>query len=139
MTAIFRLRTNPEGKDRAASCRPPSVLVPGSALGSCRHSALSSAQAVLHRSAGTRRGQRPSARSTRGPPGLAGPLPTPTGRLQLAIPLGEDRRLPTGQLRGGRDVADRTVEPHVVVMPHAPLAPPPRGVQRHLRGPPGAP
>ena len=40
-TTICRFRTNPEGKDRAASCRPPSVLVPGSALGSCRHGALS--------------------------------------------------------------------------------------------------
>jgi hypothetical protein len=48
---IYRFRTNPEGKDRAASCRPPSVLVPGSALGSCRHGALSSAQAIIHRSA----------------------------------------------------------------------------------------
>ena len=53
-TTIYRFRTNPEGKDRAASCRPPSVLVPGSALRSCRHGALSSAQATSHRSA-TRR------------------------------------------------------------------------------------
>ena len=36
---------------------PPSVLVPGSVLGSCRHGALSSAQAVLHRSALERVGQ----------------------------------------------------------------------------------
>jgi hypothetical protein len=55
--SIYRVRTNPEGKDRAASCRPPSVLVPGSALGSCRHGALSSAQAIRHRSAASRRGQ----------------------------------------------------------------------------------
>ena len=51
---IYRFRTNPEGKDRAASCRPPSVLVPGSALRSCRHGALSSAQAISHRSAARR-------------------------------------------------------------------------------------
>jgi hypothetical protein len=53
-TTIYRFRTNPEGKDRAASCRPPSVLVPGSALGACRHGALSSAQAKIHRSAARR-------------------------------------------------------------------------------------
>ena len=53
-TKIYRFRTNPEGKDRAASCRPPSVLVPGSALRSCRHGALSSAQATSHRSAAGR-------------------------------------------------------------------------------------
>jgi hypothetical protein len=43
--SICRFRANPEGEDRAASCRPPSVLAPGSALGSCRHGALSSVQA----------------------------------------------------------------------------------------------
>jgi hypothetical protein len=42
---ICRFRANPEGLKRAASCRPPSVLAPGTALGSCRHGALSSAQA----------------------------------------------------------------------------------------------
>jgi hypothetical protein len=47
--SIFRLRTHPEGQARAVSCRPSSVLVPGSALGSCRHGALSSAQAICHR------------------------------------------------------------------------------------------
>ncbi len=31
--SIYRFRANPEGEDRAASCRPPSVLAPGSALG----------------------------------------------------------------------------------------------------------
>jgi hypothetical protein len=43
--SIYRFRANPEGENRAASCRPPSVLAPGSALGSCRHGALSSVQA----------------------------------------------------------------------------------------------
>ena len=43
--SICRYRANPEGENRAASCRLPSVLAPGSALGSCRHGALSSAQA----------------------------------------------------------------------------------------------
>gem|GEM_PF-755427 len=56
--AICRLHANPERENRAASCRPPSVLAPGSALGSCRHGALSSAQAVLHRSAAGRLWQR---------------------------------------------------------------------------------
>lgn len=55
---IYRLRANPErgktGRHRAA---PPSVLAPGPALGSCRHGALSSAQAILHRSAVPRVGQ----------------------------------------------------------------------------------
>ena len=49
----------PKGKTRAASCRPASVLVPGSALGSCRHGALSSAQAVFHRFEGRHRGFAP--------------------------------------------------------------------------------
>ena len=40
--SIFRLRTNPEGKVRAAAWRPTSLLVPWSALGACRHGALSS-------------------------------------------------------------------------------------------------
>src|SRR5262245_37875366 len=31
----------PKGNDRAASSRPASVLAPGSALGACRHGALS--------------------------------------------------------------------------------------------------
>ena len=45
MGPICRLGANPEGWKRAASCRPPSVLAPGTALGSCRHGALSSARA----------------------------------------------------------------------------------------------
>jgi hypothetical protein len=48
----------PKGKDRAASCRPPSVLAPGSALGACRHGALSSAQVVVHHNAAERLPQR---------------------------------------------------------------------------------
>ena len=48
----------PKGKDRAASCRPPSVLAPGSALGSCRHGALPSAQAIIHHRAAECVGQR---------------------------------------------------------------------------------
>ena len=57
MASICRFRANPEGKDRAASCRPPSVLAPGSALGSCGHGALSSARAIGHRSPARRHGQ----------------------------------------------------------------------------------
>ena len=48
MRSICRLGANPEGWKRAASCRPPSVLAPGTALGSCRHGALSSARARDH-------------------------------------------------------------------------------------------
>ena len=39
----------PKVKCRAASCRPSSVLVPGTALRLCRHGALSSVQATGHR------------------------------------------------------------------------------------------
>jgi hypothetical protein len=45
---------------------PPSVLVPGSALGSCRHGALSSARAVIHRRAAQRLGQRSTGDHTAG-------------------------------------------------------------------------
>src|SRR3954469_23590151 len=48
----------PKGEDRAASCRPPSVLTPGTALGSCRHGALSSAQAGVPRRAAEPLGKR---------------------------------------------------------------------------------
>ena len=48
MKPIYRFGANPEGLKRAASCRPPSVLAPGTVLGSCRHGALSSAQAMSH-------------------------------------------------------------------------------------------
>jgi hypothetical protein len=48
MSPICRLGANPEGWKRAASCRPPSVLAPGTALGSCRHGALPSAQAMSY-------------------------------------------------------------------------------------------
>ena len=57
-SAICRLRANPEGKERAASCRPPSVLAPGTALGACRHGALSSARAAPHHRAVGRPRQR---------------------------------------------------------------------------------
>ncbi len=116
---ICRFRTNPEGENRAASCRPPSVLVPRSALGSCRHGALSSAQAIIHRSAIGRHWQitLPS-RSDGGPTRFAGgssPLPR---RIQLAIPLGEDHPFATRQFVRGRDVADRTVQTDFVVIRH---------------------
>ena len=111
--SIYRFRTNPEGKDRAASCRPPSVLVPGSALGACRHGALSSAQAVTHRNAVELRGQRLDGGLAR----LAGDLSLLPRRFQLAIPRVENRLLATGQFIGGRDVADPAVEPDFVVTP----------------------
>src|SRR5271157_2631457 len=47
------------GQHRAA---PRTVLVPRSALGSCRHGALSSAQAIIHRSAIRRHWQSPCRR-----------------------------------------------------------------------------
>jgi hypothetical protein len=51
MKPIYRFGTDPEGMKRAASCRPPSVLAPGTAPGSCLHGALSSAQAMSHQRA----------------------------------------------------------------------------------------
>jgi hypothetical protein len=45
---IFRRRGNPEGKTGRHRA-PPSLLVPGSALGSCRHGARPCAQAMIHR------------------------------------------------------------------------------------------
>ena len=41
---VRRFSANPEWEDRAASRRPPSILAGGSALGSCRHVALTSAR-----------------------------------------------------------------------------------------------
>jgi hypothetical protein len=47
----------PKLKCRAASCRPSSVLVPGSAVRPCRHRALSSAQGTGHRKYAPRHSQ----------------------------------------------------------------------------------
>ena len=93
----------PKGKDRAASCRPPSVLAPGSALGSCRHGALSSAQAIVHRKCRrTTPGNDLDRSVTRRPTRLAGRLPPFSRRIQLAVALGEDRPVAAGQFVRGR-------------------------------------
>src|ERR1700734_3120241 len=97
----------PKGEDRAASCRPPSVLAPGSALGSCRHGALSSARAalILGPSGGPGNGLTGISRCT-GSARRSGGLPPLSRRIQLAVPLGEDLPVTAGQLGGGRHVAD---------------------------------
>src|SRR5262245_8232157 len=55
--SICRLRANPEEGRLGGLVPPSSVLAPGSALGSCRHGALSSPRAIAHRSAAERRRQ----------------------------------------------------------------------------------
>src|SRR5436305_10393428 len=109
----------PKGEDRAASCRPPSVLAPGSALGSCRHGALSSARATLilrpsHGPGNGLTGIRPRTGSTRRADGL----PPLARRIQFAVPLGEDLPVAVGQLVGRCDGADRAVPADRVVMRH---------------------
>ncbi len=49
---------------------------------------------------------------------LAGNSPPFPRRIELAVSLGEDHRLATGQLVRGCDVADRTVKTNVVVVRH---------------------
>jgi hypothetical protein len=130
IASICRDRANSDGKDRAASCRPPSVLAPGSALGSCRRGALSTARAVLHRGAVGRLGQwLRSVGSDCGPTRRSRGSPAFSGGIQLAIPLVEDRPLATGQLVRGRALADRAVKPDFVVMRHELRDEPPRVFQ----------
>src|SRR6516165_10525977 len=95
----------PKGKDRAASCRPPSVLAPGSALGSCRHGALSSARAALILRPSDGPGNRLTGiRHRTGPARRAGGLPPLAGGIELAVPLGEDLTVAARQLVGRRHV-----------------------------------
>jgi hypothetical protein len=69
-------RKGKTGRHRAA---PPSVLAPGSALGSCRHGALPSAQAIVHHRVAECGGQR------RGGNQIAGPYNSAGGSLRFRL------------------------------------------------------
>src|SRR4051794_6926333 len=71
----------------------------------------------------TRRGsnRRPARRARRSP--------SFSRRIELAVPLGEDHLLTTGQLVRGCDVADRAVQADLVVMRHELCDEPPRVLQ----------
>ncbi len=84
---------------------PPLVFVPGSALGSCLHGALSSAQAIIHRSATTRHRQRPCRRvHTVARLASRAALLLSLAAFQLAIPLGDDHPFATEGKKGVRRV-----------------------------------
>ena len=108
-----------EGRHRAAL----PVLAPGSALGSRPRVALSSAQVFSVYLAGLWLGNSLSLVLAR--------------RLALAVasfsPRGPDRLRATGQLVGRRDVGDRAMQPHRVVVGHA-LGDQPPSVLRAQRG-----
>src|SRR5712671_1330159 len=125
---IYRFRANPGrpwGRHRAAL----SGLGPWSALGSRPRVALSSAQ-VSSVYPGALRLCKSLLLGLGAPPGV--------GRRQFLLACGPDRFGPTGQLVGRRDIGDRTMQAHRVVMVHELGDQPPSVLQAQRRLDPNA-
>src|SRR5271166_780163 len=105
---IYRFWANP-GRPWGGIVPPSPVLAPESALGSRPRVALSSAQVFSVYLAGLWLGNFPLL-GLGSPPGV--------GRRQLLSPRGPDGLRATGQLLRWRDVGDRAMQPHRVVVGH---------------------
>ena len=105
---IYRFWANP-GRPWGGIVPPSPVLAPESALGSRPRVALSSAQVFSVYLAGLWLGKF-LLLGLGSPPGV--------GRRQLLSPRGPDGLRATGQLLRWRDVGDRTMQPHRVVVGH---------------------
>src|SRR5262249_15483770 len=122
---IYRFRANP-GMPRGGVLPPTPVLAPGTALGSRPRVALSSAQAPSVY-------PRPH-RGRKSPRRRWGSFALPTlasafGLRQLSLPLGPHPIATTRQLVGRRQVADRALQPHRVVILHVGGDQAPRSVE----------
>src|SRR5271157_3760302 len=105
---IYRFWANP-GRPWGGIVPPSPVLAPESALGSRPRVALSSAQVLSVYLAGLWLGNF-LLLGLGSPPGV--------GRRQLLSPRGPDGLRATGQLLRWRDVGDRAMQPHCVVVGH---------------------
>jgi hypothetical protein len=99
---------------------PIPVLVIGSALRSCPHVALSSAQAIDHRSADFQPWQARD-QSASLPSCFSGHSPPLSGRFKLPVALSKNLLIPSSRLVRWSHITQRTVKPNFVIMPHVVL------------------
>ena len=126
-----------DGERPAAGVRRAVYRARAAALGSPAAEAIQVSQVpqhLLHRDLAAERGEV----DPRRPLGRAAGLAAGAAFLQLPVPRGKDPVFPPGQLVRGRDVAQRAVEPHLVVVFHVPGHDAPGVLQGQGRVPPDA-